>query len=413
MKKSGVNVRLAALELLESVIRRKTMMEDALEKTASYGKLEQRDRAFARNLVSTTLRRLGQIDALIDHCLQTPLAKKSRRSHDILRLGICQLLFLATADHAAVSSSVELAGASGQGHTKKLINAVLRRMSREGEELLETQDADRLNVPDWLWYSWRRGYGESAARELAAAHLGEAPLDLSVKSNATLWAKKLDGQVLPNGTVRLDKNRNVPEMEGFNEGEWWVQDTAARAAVQLLGDVQGKRIIDLCAAPGGKTAFLVNAGAHVTAVDRSENRLKRLHDNLSRLNLSAEVVVADATEWRPEHRADCVLLDAPCSATGTLRKHPEISWLKSQDDVEKLVILQGRLLDAAIDMVKPGGSIVFATCSLQPEEGQDQMAKFTQTHANIDVIESLRCLPTDLPEFGGRDGFYACLLKCS
>lgn len=412
MKQSGVNVRLAALEVLESVVRRNSMLEDALDKVAAYGNLEPRDRAFARNLVSTTLRRLGQIDSLINHCLQTPFAKKSRRSHDILRLGICQLMFLATADHAAVSSSVELAGAAGQGHTKKLINAILRRLGREGDELLATQDVARLNVPDWLWYSWKRAYGEDAARAIALAHLSEAPLDLSVKSDASAWAEKVGGYVLSNDTVRLEKNKNVPELEGFEDGAWWVQDTAARSAVQLMGDVHGKHVIDLCAAPGGKTAFLVNAGAVVTAVDRSANRLKRLDENLLRLNMNAEVVVADAIEWRPTQKADAVLLDAPCSATGTIRKHPEVSWLKSQDDVDKLVALQHRLLDAAFDMVKPGGLVLFATCSLQEEEGPDQIARLTHLRPQTKILDSLRCLPTDLPELGGRDGFYACLMQC-
>lgn len=413
MKRSGVHVRLAALEVLESVVRRNSMLEDALDHVAVYGALDPRDRAFARNLVSTTLRRLGQIDSLINHCLQKPLVKKSRRSHDILRLGICQLLFLATADHAAVSSSVELAGESGQGHTKKLINAVLRRLGREGEELLAGQDVARLNVPDWLWYSWKRTYGEEATREIALAHMSVAPLDLSVKSDARAWAEKLGGQMLDNETVRLDKNKNVPDLEGFEQGAWWVQDTAARSAVQLLGDVRGKQVIDLCAAPGGKTAFLVNAGAVVTAVDRSASRLKRLDENLQRLEMSAEVVVADATEWRPHQRADAVLLDAPCSATGTIRKHPEISWLKSQDDVDKLVVLQSRLLDGAFEMVKPGGLVLFATCSLQEDEGPGQIERLTKLRPQTKIIDSLRCLPTDLPDLGGQDGFYACLMQCS
>ena len=413
MKIEGQSARMGALELLEAVLRRKHPLEDMLESLESFTRLNPRDRAFARNLVSTTLRRLGQIDALISHCLEKPLAKGSHRSHDILRLGICQLLFLETADHAAVSSSVELAGQAGQAHAKKLVNAVLRRLGRERAELISAQDESKINAPDWLWYSWRKAYGEDTARAIALAHLEVAPLDLSVKSDPEVWAEKFDGTALPNGTVRLNKVRNVPDLEGFEAGEWWVQDTAARAAVQLLGNVLGKHVIDLCAAPGGKTAYLVNAGATVTAVDRSETRLNRLNENLERLQLSADVITADAVEWRPEQKADAVLLDAPCSATGTIRKHPEISWLKSDADVARLANLQTRLLDAAIDMVVPGGLVLFATCSLQAEEGTDQISALLECNSSVKLLENLRCLPSDQPELGGQDGFFAALLQCN
>ena len=413
MKTLGLESRSVALEMLESVVRRNSMLDDVLDKTASYAKLSARDKAFSRNLISTTLRRLGQIDALISHCLQTPLTKKSRRSHDILRLGICQLMFTETADHAAVSSSVELAARTGQAHTKKMINAVLRRLGREGQELLDAQDVGKTNVPDWLWQSWQKAYGDETCRAIAQANLTEATLDLSVKADPSSWAEKLDGVVLDNGTVRLAKHKSVPEIEGFETGDWWVQDTAARSAVQLLGDVAGRHVIDLCAAPGGKTAYLLNAGATVTAVDRSANRLKRLDENLQRLNMTAEVVTANAVEWRPDKKADAVLLDAPCSATGIIRKHPEIYWLKSREDVEKLALLQNQLLDAALDMVAPGGRLLFATCSLQPEEGPDQIARLLDLNPTLRCLETLRCLPSDQPELGGRDGFFSCLMQSS
>jgi len=413
MKIEGQKVRLSALELLEAVIRRKYPLENMLETVDSFTMLNPRDRAFARNLVSTTLRRLGQIDALIDHCLEKPLTKSSHRSHDILRLGICQLLFLGTADHASVSSSVELAGQSGQAHAKKLINAILRRIGRERAELLAKQDESRLNVPDWLWYSWRKAYGEDVTRAISLAHLKEASLDLSVKSGANSWAEKLDGTALPNGTVRLNKGCNIPELEGFDAGEWWVQDTAARASAQLLGNVSGKRVIDLCAAPGGKTAYLVNAGAIVTAVDRSNKRLTRLNENLARLKLYANVIAADALEWRPKQKADAVLLDAPCSATGTIRKHPEVAWLKTETDVDKLARLQTQLLDSAVDMVIPGGLVLFVTCSLQTEEGPDQINSLIARNGSVKILETLRCLPSGQAELGGQDGFFTALLQCN
>ncbi len=413
MKIEGQNVRLASLELLESVIRRKYPLESMLVSIASFTRLNPRDRAFTRNLVSTTLRRLGQIDTLISHYLEKPLTKSSHRSHDILRLGICQLLFLDTADHAAVWSSVELAGQSGQAHTKKLINAILRRISRERGEIFTKQDESRLNVPDWLWNSWHKAYGEDVTRAIAIAHLKEASLDLSVKSNPKVWAKKLDGVALPNGSVRLNKVRNVSELEGFDKGEWWVQDTAARAAVQLLGNINGKTVIDLCAAPGGKTAYLVNAGAVVTAVDRSKKRLMRLNENLDRLKFSPNIITADAVEWRPREKADAVILDAPCSATGTIRKHPEVAWLKTEADVAKLSSLQTQLLDAAVDMVIPGGLVLFATCSLQAEEGPNQIDSLIARNEAVKVLETLRCLPCEQAELGGQDGFFSALLLCS
>lgn len=412
MKALGLEARMVALEILESVLRRNQMLDDALDRSTSYSALSPRDKGFSRNLISTTLRRLGQIDGLISHCLEKPLAKKSRRSHDILRLGICQLMFTETADHAAVSSSVELAARSGQAHTKKMINAVLRRLTREGHSLLEAQDETKANVPDWLWNSWRKAYGDETCRAIASAHLKEASLDLSVKTAPETWADKFEGSVLPNGTVRLKKNKNVPDMDGFEAGEWWVQDTAARSAVQLLGDVNGLNVIDLCAAPGGKTAYLINAGATVTAVDRSANRLKRLDENLQRLKMEANVVTANAIEWRPDQKADCVLLDAPCSATGTIRKHPEISWLKSQEDLDKLALLQNHLLDAALEMVVPGGRLLFATCSLQPEEGPDQISRLIELNPSVQIMDTLRCLPSDQPELDGRDGFFSCLMQC-
>jgi 16S rRNA (cytosine967-C5)-methyltransferase len=413
MEIEGQQVRLAALELLEAVIRRKYPLEDMLETVGSFTKLNSRDRAFARNLVSTTLRRLGQIDTLIGHYLEKPLTKSSRRSHDILRLGICQLLFLGTADHAAVSSSVELAGQSGQAHTKKLINAILRRVIRNRTEILAKQNESRLNVPNWLWCSWNKAYGEDVTRAISLAHLKEAALDLSVKSDTNSWADKLGGIALPNGTVRLTKCHNVTELEGFSAGEWWVQDTAARKAVQLLGNVCNKQVIDLCAAPGGKTAYLASEGAIVTAVDRSNRRLKRLNENLVRLKLYATVVTADAVKWRPKKKADAVLLDAPCSATGTIRKHPEVAWLKTEADIVKLANLQALLLDAAFDMVVPGGLVLFATCSLQAEEGLDQINSLIARNRSVKVLETLRCLPSEQAELGGQDGFFTALLQCN
>lgn len=414
--------RALALELLSDVLHGKRALDDAFEAHPRTAQLEPRDRAFARNLVATTLRRLGQIDAVIEQALEHPLSAKGRVAMDILRLGACQLVFLGTPDHAAVDTAVDLAQRQRQGPYKKLINAVLRRIAREGVRLAETQDAAKLNTPDWLWRSWSAAFSMDTCRRIAESHLSEAPLDLSVKREPEKWAERLGARVLPNGTLRLDGAGPITELPGFAEGAWWVQDCAAALPARLLGDVAGKHVIDLCAAPGGKTAQLAAAGARVTAVDRSEKRLARLSQNLERLGLDAEVVVADAAEWRPGTPADAVLLDAPCSATGTIRRHPDIARLRTPNDVAKLSALQGRLMHAAAEMVAPGGVLVYAVCSLQPEEGPHQVQTFAAPDMGpvritpeerfgiddvITIDNTLRTLPNHLGDSGGMDGFFA------
>jgi 16S rRNA (cytosine967-C5)-methyltransferase len=421
--------RALALDLIEAVLAKKRPLDETFEAHSRLQTLEARDRAFARLIAAETLRRLGQIDAVLAAFLEKPLTGKARPVQDLLRAGICQLLFLKTPPHAAVSSMVDLAEERGLGPYKKLVNAVLRRSAREGTALIETQDAARLVTPDWLWNSWTGAYGEATTRKLAEAHLHEAPLDFSVKSDAADWAERLGAEMLPTGTLRLREPRGpVPQLAGYDEGTWWVQDAAAVLPVKLLGDVAGKRVIDLCAAPGGKTSALAAAGATVTAVDRSKRRLDRLNQNLTRLNLTAEVVVADAERWRPSEPADAVLLDAPCSATGTIRRHPDIPRLKGPEDVTKMADLQSRLLGAAVEMVRPGGTLVYCVCSLQPEEGPEQAARVLRAGFPLELLPlgegdvagqpefldgsgALRTLPCHWAERGGMDGFYAARFR--
>jgi len=372
-KKSPFLARAVALDLLEAVLRRGRPLDDAIPDHPGFAGLEVRDRAFARLLTATTLRRLGQIDVLINAALERPLPRKTQGVRDILRLGTVQLLFLDTPPHAAVATAVDLAQAREHGPHKKLVNAILRRLGRQGRALAEAQDAARLNTPDWLWEAWVKAYGEPACRRIAEAHLSEAPLDITVKEDAAGWAKKLDARILPAGSLRRPPGGIVTDLPGFGEGAWWVQDAAAALPVNLLGDIKGRSVIDLCAAPGGKTAQLANRGAVVTAVDRSGKRLARLRENLGRLGLTAELITADAATWRPSQLADMVLVDAPCSATGTIRRHPDVARLKKPDDVAKLTGVQDRLLTAALEMTAPGGTVVYCSCSLQPQEGTERI----------------------------------------
>ncbi len=430
----GLNARKTALALLRAVLENGRPLDDALAGNPHMAKLDPRDRAFARLLLVTVLRRLGQIDAAIDHCLDRPIRAKDVMLRHILRLGAAQLLFLETPPHAAVSTSLDLAKGPRLAGQRGLLNAVLRRLSREGAALVAGQDAARLNTPDWLWDSWCTAYGEATARAIAEAQQGEPPLDLSCKGDAAVWAEKLGAGLLPGGSLRLPAGQgDVTRLAGYAEGAWWVQDAAAALPARLLGPlssegVKGKQVIDLCAAPGGKTAQLAAAGAEVIAVERSVERLQRLQENLDRLQLGAALVEADAASWQPPAPADAVLLDAPCSATGTLRRHPDIAWLKDRAQVDALTAAQDRLLAHAVGMVKPGGLLIYAVCSLQPEEGPQRIHALLSSD---DRVERLPLAPSDLPGFedcvtpegdlrslpchlsdqGGLDGFYACRLR--
>ena len=416
-----------ALELIGAVLRRKRPLDDAIEESAAMHQLSGRDRAFARLLVATVLRRLGQIDALIAQCLNIPLAPRAMLVQDILRLGVAQLLFLRTPPHAAVATSVDLAQSRGFVSHKGLVNAVLRRLSIEGRERIETQDAPRLNTPDWLWQSWSRAYGEPTARAVATAHLKEAPLDLSLRNDTETWRAALEGVLLPTGTLRRAAGGALATLPGYAEGAWWVQDAAAALPARLFGDVTGHDVIDLCAAPGGKTAQLATAGARVTAVDRSPRRLERLVANLRRLDLAVEAVGADALTWRPPRPAEAVLLDAPCSTTGAIRRHPDVPHLKSPEDVARLSMVQENLLLAAIDMLRPGGTLVYCTCSLESAEGPERIESLLHSGAPVVRIgieadeigaESewitpagdLRTLPCHFHAYDGIDGFYCARL---
>jgi 16S rRNA (cytosine967-C5)-methyltransferase len=433
----GLAARRIAADLLDGVLRRHIALDEQLSGKGAHpgiAALPDRDRALMRRLAATALRRLGSLRRLLGGFLEKGFPTDAPRTETILLIGAVQILWLEVPDHAAVDLSVRLAQADRRAaRYAGLVNAVLRRVA-QNRETLGAVDIIR-DTPKWLLARWRKTYGNETARAIAAANAHEPALDLTVKQDPDAWAERLRGRVLPTGTVRTLAQGAISLLPGFSEGAWWVQDAAASLPARLLGDVRGLRVADLCAAPGGKTAQLSFAGARVTAVDRSPARLARLRDNLARLALDAETVAADVLDWQPRPSNagafDAVLLDAPCSSTGTIRRHPDIPWLKSEADMDVLTGLQQRLLDRAAALVKPGGYLIYCVCSLEPEEGVEQIAALLAHDAGLarkpvaaselaDHAEfvtgdgDLRTLPLHLPDsdprWGGLDGFYAARL---
>ncbi|MFO1186921.1 MAG: transcription antitermination factor NusB [Alphaproteobacteria bacterium] len=427
---SGQPARKAALGILRDVLDKRRPLEDVLDHGAHAGALDAldlRDRGFALALVRATLRHLGRIDALLAEFLSEDLPARSGPAKHILRLGAADLLLLETPAHAAVNSAVELATRDKSArHFRGLINAVLRRVGDRAAEF-RTADAAAGLFPDWLMASWSRAYGDERAQAIARAHVGEPAVDLTLRPglDAGQWAERLNARLLPTGTLRLPEDHaRIPDLPGFAEGAWWVQDAAAALPARLLGDIRGRRILDLCAAPGGKTAWLAASGALVAAVEKSEGRAARLKENLARLKLEAEIVIADARDFHGGAPFDAALLDAPCTSTGTIRRHPDIPWIKEADDVRALSLLQDELISHAFGLLKPGGHLVYSVCSLEPQEGEEAIARFLAATPGAvrmpvarDEIPGLtpfvtpdgdvRTTPADWPEWGGLDGFFA------
>jgi len=421
------SARLSALGALAHTLDKQKPLDSAWALDRHFQTLNPSDRAFAQLLVKTTMRRLGQIDALLAQFLDRPLGDRASKIMHILRMGVTQLIWLETPPHAAVHSAVEMTKQVKMEKYSGLTNAILKRIAKEGPGIVAQQDEAKLNTPAWLWERWVKAYGDATARQIAMMHLQEPPLDITVKSDPSFWAKELNGTVLPVGSVRLQSSRNLTQLPGFAEGKWWVQDMAATIPALLLGNVHDKRVIDLCAAPGGKTAQLASAGAKVSAVDVSKDRIAMLKTNVHRLQLQAEYITTDASKWLPNFAPDAILLDAPCSATGTLRRHPDVAWLRRPDDIERLKATQAKLLRHALDMLHPGGEMVYATCSILPEEGEDQITQLLAERKDVTLkpvdpailgglIEcitprgEIRTLPCHMADKDGMDGFYAAIL---
>ena len=433
----GLAARRIAADILDGVLHKRRTLDDQLEGAAAHPGLKalsDRDRALMRRLVATILRRLGTLGHVLSRLLDRGIPTDAPRAQSALLIGAAQILWMDVPDHAAVDLSVRLVQSDRRAAKYAgLINAVLRRCAREGQPLIDEVASQTLDIPPWLMARWSAHYGESTARAMALALSHEPSLDLTVKSDAAQWATRLHGETLPTGTVRTLLHGPVTMLPGFGDGQWWVQDAAAALPARLFGDIAGKSIADLCAAPGGKTAQLVHGGAKLTALDRSPNRVARLRDNLARLGLETQTVVADATEWQPPggEGFDGVLVDAPCASTGTIRRHPDVAWLKQEADIGALTALQKRLLQKAVSLLRPGGTLVYCTCSLEPEEGEQAIAgllasdpamrRMPITAAEVAGLAEivtpdgdLRTLPCHLPHadprLGGLDGFYAARL---
>jgi 16S rRNA (cytosine967-C5)-methyltransferase len=403
--------RESAFDLLTAVLERHRPLEEALDALPAQ---DARDRAAAHRLAAAVLRRMGTLDAVLEPFLRKEPPDPVR---NVLRIGAAGLLLLATPSHAAVATAVSLAKRRGLTPFAGLVNAVLRKVATAGPDVLDDLDPARLDTPAWLWTSWG-----ASARAIATAHQTEAPLDVTLKPGV---APPDGGLLLPTGSVRFPAGTRVADIPGFESGDLWVQDAAAALPARLLAPQPGERIADLCAAPGGKSAQLAGAGAVVTAIERDPARIERLRANLQRWHLHADVINCDATEWRPAEPFDALLLDAPCSATGTIRRHPDVARLKRPRDVQTVTQAQDKLLEAAAGMLRPGGRLIYAVCSLQPEEAAPRVAaaaKFGLRHDRFrpeelsDIPDALtpdgflRTHPGLWRDHGGMDGFFAARL---
>lgn len=429
----GLAARQCATRLLGAVIEKHTSLDGLTDNTGGhpqYMALDERDRSLVRAILGAALRNRGTIEAAIAQMIDRPLPENAVALRHLLAVAAAQILYLDVPDRAAVDLAVTAANNDPRNRRfASMVNAVLRRLSREKEQLA----AASSNVPGWFEESLIAAYGKEKTRAILAIQSKEPPIDLTVKGDAQAWALKLGGMALPTGSVRLASvDGALTALPGFAEGEWWVQDVAASLPAKLFVDISGKRVADLCAAPGGKTAQLALAGAHVTALDLSANRLKRLRSNLERLKLSADTVEANLSAYQPAELFDAILLDAPCSSTGTVRRHPDVPWTKTPQDIQKLAQLQAKLLDHAVTIVRPGGIVVFSNCSLDPLEGEKVANDLLAKNPAIELVPVtkdevgglaelitgegfVRSTPADLPHenpaLSGMDGFFAARFR--
>jgi len=414
MTKEILFPRLVALNALFEVIGKKQNLDDVFDKQTNT--LSAQDKAFVRMLVTTCLRRCGQIDKILNTLIEKPLPNKAKKVTDILRLAICQIEWMEVPPHAAVSTAVDLAKELKLDFYTKLINGVLRTFLRQKENLIKEDDFI-FNTPKWLFDIWEASYAKENAFKICQANLTQPATFVSVKDDVILWEKKLKAKQTSTGSLELPANVYIPELEGFNEGAWWVQDAAAALPVLVFDDLKDKYVADFCAAPGGKTAALIVKGAKVYAFDISEKRMKRVEENLKRLNLTANLIVSDANKIENDKIYDAILIDAPCSATGTIRRHPDLYFHRTPEDIKKLNIAQLKLLKTAHKHLKENGTVVYCTCSLQKQEGEDIIEQVKDLF-DIVPINDKRLDDFRTPEgfirtfpYQNMDGFFIAKLK--
>lgn len=421
MDRSGLSARRSAHDLLMQIIGEGRLMSD-LVGAGALARLQADDRARAQRLATEALRALDRIDRMLK-----PYLKKAPPLHvmNALRLGTLEIC-TGQAAHGVVNAYVEIvAGNKRTVAMKGLTNAVLRKIAATGPETWAKSPAPLM--PGWLRQPFVAAWGRTTVEAIETAHFAGAPLDLTAKHDADAVAQAVGGTVLPTGSVRVQNAAQVTALPGYEAGDWWVQDAAAALPVRCLGDVAGLRVLDLCAAPGGKTLQLAAAGAKTTAVDISDKRMVRVSANLVRTGLQATTVVSNAFTFH-EAGFDVILLDAPCSATGTIRRHPDLLYAKDGSEFAALIDQQETLIDHALDLLRPGGRLVYCTCSLLPDEGEVQVAQALSRHPALAVLQDachttgvdpawqtpeggLRLRPDYWPDLGGMDGFYIAVLR--
>ena len=453
----GLVARKIAATLIGMVVddhRSFASVADELSGIASLRALTARDRGLAKAICLTALRHRGQIDLILSRVLDRKPPQKARHLLHTLHAAAAQILYMEVPERAAVDLAVTaIAEDRRTGRFAAMTNAVLHRICREKDSFALPVNAVTV-FPQWLAGELRRDHGKQNADAIAAAIAREPMIDITVSPRLSMpqvqqLARELDALLLDTGSLRLRSKAAIRDLAGYDDGIWWVQDAASALAVRLLGNVEGMNIADVCAAPGGKTAQLASLGATVTALDVSAQRLTRLQENLARLKLQANVVAGDLLEWRPARKFDAILLDAPCSSTGTIRRHPDVMWTKTLDDAAALAALQKKLILHAVSLVKPGGLLVYANCSMLKREGETLVAELSQASegfrlepvtagqtglpaALINRLGALRTLPSFMPQaislrqdfetgaregdpleekFGGMDGFFACRYK--